>query len=478
MATTSLWRVTGRLDHLIDYVENPEKTSPSDLNKVLSYATAQQKTTRKAGESEPLLRQYVTGVNCSAATALSDMHRIKKRFNKLDGTLAYHGYQSFAPGETTPEIAHEIGVKLARQLWGDKYQVIVATHLDKESHLHSHFVINTVSFKDGIKFHRSSEDYRRMREASDALCREYGLSVITSRESKTKSYAEWEAEKNGQPTIRSMIRADIDRAIQASSTERMFYKTLREMGYDIQFLSESGAELKYPKLKPPGAKGWFRFHKLGEGYTPEEITYRVLQNYYRNLPFPEAEIKVGSEERRQAYKAITHKKARGLYALYLYYCYELHIIQRHPSSLKQVPFCMREDLLKMDRLDKQTQLLARTGIETDAQLQSYRANAQSQIEALTDQRRQLRNEFKRVQRQNDSAKATNITTQISDISARLKTLREEVKLCTEIEERTNRIRNALSQLRQENEIEEKETNENELLRRRSRAGREDDAERR
>lgn len=171
------------------------------------------------------------------------MQSTKKRFKKLDGTLAYHGYQSFAPGETTPEIAHEIGVKLARQLWGDKYQVIVATHLDKESHLHSHFVINTVSFKDGIKFHRENEDYRRMREASDALCREYGLSVITSRESKTKSYAEWEAEKNGQPTIRSMIRADIDRAIQASSTERMFYKTLREMGYDIKFLSESGAEL-------------------------------------------------------------------------------------------------------------------------------------------------------------------------------------------------------------------------------------------
>jgi len=335
-----------------------------------------------------------------------------------------------------------------------------------------------VSFKDGIKFHRSSEDYRRMRETSDALCREYGLSVITSKESKTKSYAEWEAEKTGQPTIRGMIRADIDRAIQASSTERMFYKTLREMGYDIQFLSESGAELKYPKLKPPGAKGYFRFHKLGEGYSPEEITYRILQNYYRNLPFPEEEIEAGNEQRRQAYKAITHKKAKGLYALYLYYCYELHIIQRYPSSVKRVPFCMREDLLKMDRLDKQTQLLARTGIETDAQLQSYRSDAKSQIEALIEQRRQLRNELKRVQRQNDSGKATDITVRIADISARLKSLREEVNLCAEIEERTNRIRNALSQLRQENEIDRKETNENELLRRRSGAGREDDAERR
>ena len=478
MATTSLWRVTGRLDHLIDYVENPEKTITADLTKVLSYATAQRKTTRKVDEDTPVLQQLVTGINCSKATALSQMQSTKKRFKKLDGTLAYHGYQSFAPGETTPEIAHEIGVKLARQLWGDKYQVIVATHLDKESHLHSHFVINTVSFKDGIKFHRSSEDYRRMREASDALCREYGLSVITSKETKTKSYAEREAEKTGQPTVRSMIRADIDRAIQSSSTERMFYKTLREMGYDIQFLSESGTELKYPKLKPPGAKGYFRFHKLGEDYSPEEITYRILQNYYRNIPFPEAEIEAGNEERRQANKTITHKKAKGLYALYLYYCYELHIIQRHPASLKRVPFCMREDLLKMERLDKQTQLLARTGIETDSQLQSYRADAQSQIDGLVDQRRLLRNELKRGQRQNEPEKAADISVRIAEISARLKSLREEVKLCTEIEERTDRIRNALSQLRQENEIEGKETNENELLRRRSGAGREDDAERR
>lgn len=165
MATTSLWRITGRLDHLIDYVENQEKTSPSDLNKVLSYATAQQKTACKTDEREPLLQQYVTGVNCSAATALTDMHRIKKRFNKLDGTLAYHGYQSFAPGEATPEIAHEIGIKLAQSLWGDKYQVIVATHLDKENHLHSHFVINSVSFLDGRKFYRSAQDYARMRES-------------------------------------------------------------------------------------------------------------------------------------------------------------------------------------------------------------------------------------------------------------------------------------------------------------------------
>lgn len=75
-------------------------------------------------------------------------------------------------------------MKLARQLWGDKYQVIVAMHLDKENHLHSHFVINTMSFQNGRKFYHSAQDYVRMCEESDAPCREYGLSVVTSKESK------------------------------------------------------------------------------------------------------------------------------------------------------------------------------------------------------------------------------------------------------------------------------------------------------
>ena len=473
MATTSLWRVTGRLDHLIDYVENPEKTSMDNLNRVLCYATAQHKT---ADESVPIQQQLVSGVNCIPSTALAEMQARKKKYGKDGGTLAYHGYQAFAEDEVTPTLAHEIGVELARHLWGDKYQVIVATHLDKESHIHSHFVINTVS-SNGIKFHRTKDDYRRMREVSDELCREYGLSVIAPKEARGMSYAEWEAEKNGEPTLRGLIRADIDRAIQGSSTERMFYQTLREMGYDIQFLTASGAELKYPKLKPPGAKGYFRFHKLGEDYTPEAITARILQNYYRDIPFPEEAFHAGQRARQEARLAVSHKKAKGLYALYLYYCYELHILRRHPASVKRVPFSMREDLRQMERLNQQTELLARNGIETDEQLRHYRSSTQSQIEAFTDQRRELRNELKRVQRQENPTKEAEITAQIAAISARLKNLREEVKLCTDIEDRTARIRNALTQLREENETERKENANDELFRRSRRSGPENDPER-
>ena len=171
MATTSIWRVKGWLGKVVIYVENPDKTSNpafveqkdlSDrqvqgLSDVIDYAANIEKT-QAADEQSEVLHSFVSGVNCHPSTARDEMIAVKKRFGKEDGTVAYHGYQSFAPGEATPEIAHEIGLKLAQRLWGDRYQVLVTTHLDKESHLHNHFVLNTVSFVDGIKYHRTAQD--------------------------------------------------------------------------------------------------------------------------------------------------------------------------------------------------------------------------------------------------------------------------------------------------------------------------------
>ena len=171
MATTSLWAIKGRLDHLISYVENPEKTklittNDKDLQtlwNVLSYTTRADKTEEKL---------YVSGINCIPAIAVEQMIITKKQFAKNDGRIAFHGFQSFKPSEVTPDIAHEIGMKFAKEMWGDRFQVVVSTHLDKE-HLHSHFALNSVSFLDGIKYDRSNAEYIRMRKISDRLCKEY-----------------------------------------------------------------------------------------------------------------------------------------------------------------------------------------------------------------------------------------------------------------------------------------------------------------
>ena len=143
MAVTSLWRVKGYIGKVLLYAENPDKTTTpetipvvKDLNRdsledVISYAGREEATNQ---------RQLVCGINCTAANARREMIDVKKQFGKEDGTIAYHGYQSFKEGEVTPEQAHQIGVALANELWGDRYQVLVATHLDKDSHIHNHFV--------------------------------------------------------------------------------------------------------------------------------------------------------------------------------------------------------------------------------------------------------------------------------------------------------------------------------------------------
>ena len=159
MAVTSIWRVNGWLGKVVVYVKNPEKTTNPEfyengdmterecqgLEDVISYAVSSHKT-QQVNEELDTLERFVSGINCNPSTAREEMIAVKKRFGKEDGTIAYHGYQSFAPGEATPEMAHKIGVELAQRLWGDRYQVVVATHLDKANHLHSHFVLNTVSF--------------------------------------------------------------------------------------------------------------------------------------------------------------------------------------------------------------------------------------------------------------------------------------------------------------------------------------------
>ena len=275
MATTSIWRVKGWLGKVVIYVENPDKTEnpafyerqdmtdrqAQGLFDVIDYAVNSEKT-QTADEATEVMQQFVSGVNCHPATAREEMIAVKKRFGKEDGTVAYHGYQSFAPGEATPEMAHEIGVKLAQQLWGDKYQVIVATHLDKDSHLHNHFVANTVSFLDGLKYHRTEKDYYEMQKASDNLCREYGLSVIENpQRGKSRQYGEWRAEQEGRPTWRGLIRAEMDEVIRQSMTERQFFDNLRKRGYEVKV----GKDIS---VRPPGKERFVRLERnFGEDYS-------------------------------------------------------------------------------------------------------------------------------------------------------------------------------------------------------------------
>ena len=153
MATTKIWKVDTHLRRVIEYAENAEKTSNPQWSKsdyqtmrdVMDYAMDDFKTEEQF---------FVTGLNCEAGFARDQMMITKRRYKKTGGILAWHGYQSFVQGEVNAATAHEIGVKLASELWPD-FEVIVATHLNTKCY-HNHFVLNSVSFIDGCKYHHSN----------------------------------------------------------------------------------------------------------------------------------------------------------------------------------------------------------------------------------------------------------------------------------------------------------------------------------
>ena len=460
MAVTSIWPIKGRVDKVINYVRNPEKTIETGHEALASLHVIDDVVEYAADEVKTERRSYVSCLNCREDTAAEQFVETKQLWGKMGGRVCYHGYQSFKAGEVNAETAHEIGVKLASELWGDRFEVVVATHCNT-GHYHNHFVINSVSLEDGRKFYNSPADYARMREVSDRLCREYAISVIENPRGRTKDYTEWQAEHDGSPTFRGTIRADIDRAILASTTERGFFQVLAKMGYQFKIRGKGGAPLKYPALKPPGAKGYFRFHKLGDNYALEQIRNSILRNIQKQDPFPKL---THHPPRRCRLRGKSQKKVTGLRALYFRYCYELHIIVKQPASEKRVSFFLREDVTKLKRLDAETRLLGKNHIETITDLTQYQKTVLAEIDSLTAQRQELRKELRRLVRKGNSADIGAAKDKINAISNRLRGLRKEVVLCDDIAQRSGQIRENTERLITRKEFNRKEKSKDELFR--------------
>ena len=434
MAVTSIWPIKGRASRIISYVRNPEKTveeyyteaaAMHAIDGVVVYAADELKTERRA---------YVTCLNCTEDRASADFIHTKDYWDKGGDRVCYHGYQSFRTGEVNAETAHAIGVELAKRLWGERFEVVVATHCNTDNY-HNHFVINSVSFRDGKHFYNSHEDYRRMREESDRLCREYGLSVIEQPKQGGKNYGLYAAEQNGKPTHSQMIQADIDRAIAASLTKQEFFQTMREMGYTITTHGTSGTPLKHPKLTPPDAGKNYRFDTLGEDYSLERIWERIYENTRRTPAFAEPRPIQGILIQKRTFKMTRKpaKKLTGLRALYFKYCVLLGTVKNHPERIQRPSYLLREDVLKLDRYIAKAKLLIDNKIETVADLQAYREGLQESAAQLTAERQDLRNALKRAERADDEPAKRDCAAQIKHVSTSLRKVRKEAMLCDEIE---------------------------------------------
>lgn len=445
MAVTSLWRIKGAVNKVIIYAENPAKTTfygdnietnldtskPENvLNAVIDYAERETATEQK---------KLVSGINCDPKKADIEMMRVKNQFGKPGGTIAYHGYQSFSQGEVDAETAHLIGCRLAEELWGERYQVVVATHLDKESHIHNHFVINTVSFVDGIKFHRTNEDYRNMQKVSDKLCKEYGLNIIYNPKHEKKSYVEYKAEKNGDLTKNEIIRRDIDEVLKRSSTQGQFINEMKMLGYTFDF-SHKYTTISHPSFSKPR-----RLKTLGENYSPGMIAETISRNWSRIIvPYeeqdnPEDLFFDGDRNNNLVFQ--NHQ------TVYVHFVMGLTVVKDRGDYNRELQRWLADDIIKFDKRVEEQNLLLDNNLYTDDDVLDFKEKILKELSELTENRRILRNELKKAVRAEDEDKQRTLKSDISTISNRLELIRKQLKICDRITDNEPRIENRLQQIR-------------------------------
>lgn len=432
MATTKIWAVKDNLKRVLEYASNPDKTENKSLDdyefkglaNVIEYTTNDLKTEKQL---------YVSGVNCDVNHVYEQMSLTKKAAHKEDGVLAFHCYQSFKEGEVTPETAHAIGVELAKKMWGDDFEVLVTTHLDKK-HFHNHFVVNSVSWTTHKRFLNKHIDYHNFRTLSDELCRQYALSVVGNPK-KGSPYSAWLAEKQKLPTKRTLIIDDVERAINNSRTFTQFVKELKSNGYEVK------ANVKHIAIKSPGAPRFFRLYKISRDgkYSEENIRERILSNTL----FADGPIKSRTVKLHYKGNIKKQKKLTGIKALYYHYMYLMGVIPNHAPN--RVHFLLKEDLRYMDKITKEVSLLGKEKINTLEELNQKEDEVKERIDKLVKERRCLYNKVKRSRNLETKEK---LQIDISTLSNEIKELRKEVRLYEGIKERSVKMKAKLEQVKQ------------------------------
>ncbi len=218
----------------VKFISDRKMQSRAGLSFILNYCQRKEKTT--LGE-----RQLVSGINCLPASCYEEFVSTKLFYSKDSGRMFYHLLQSFSPDEDiSPETAHEIAVKFASEQFKG-YEVLVATHVDRK-HIHSHFIINSVNSDTGNKYHADKDEIQKLRDASDKLCLEYGLTVVVPvrREVKPMSAAEYRSADKCQ-SWKVALAIAIDDAMQYAKSKQNFIEIMEESGYQVRWSDERKA---------------------------------------------------------------------------------------------------------------------------------------------------------------------------------------------------------------------------------------------
>ena len=430
MAVTKIWPVRGRIEQLIAYAINPKKTDKdlwagdAGLEDVIGYAANSEKTEKQ---------YYVSGINCAPETAAEEFRMVKRQFQKQGGIICYHGYQSFAAGEATPEEAHMIGVELADRFWGKEYQVIVTTHLNTKC-LHNHFVINSVSFVHGRRCRQTK--WRELKEVSDEICRQHQKSVIETTVGKGIPYPLAKAEKNGGPSRLNLARAALDEALSQCGNLKELQKRLKAQGYEL----DANPSRKYWTIRQPNWKRSIRLIRMGKTYDKEAILQKLIENQSK-LRLGMKNLQAGRSYCRKKVKTPKHK-VRGLRGRYLHYCYRLGVFRKKQSP-GRVHCLYRDDLLKLNNITAEARLLCAKRIESAEELFSYQEKLESEVKELCVERKKLYNETRRVGL--TAEEKSNIAKERAALTEAIRTCRRKLHLCENIMVRSEHLKEIMNQ---------------------------------
>ena len=402
MAVTKFLTRKTRLDIIIKYIMNGEKTEKM---------------------------MYVSGVNCRPDTAIFEMQDTKKRFDKEDGIISYHLIQSFDGKEISPKKCHELGLQYAKELFGDDFQFVVATHLNTDN-VHNHIVINSVSFKSGNKFYSNRETKDFIRITSDFICRENGLSVIKT-PWKNKGYYKLYAKNN---PYMQLVKKDIDEAITISYSYKGFVSKLEAKGYYVSENEDTGLIIgrdeSFQVVRPQ--------ELFGDNYTKDKIRYRIENKSYNQVYIPKKRYKMSIEEYNKFKQKQREYQLRELPALYILICLLLRI-DPLPEKIElnnyRVPITkeMKISLKHLESLSQQAILLYKNKINNLEELKSYIYNLEEKVRILKSKRENI---WRKRSKETNPEIKEKITYEIGVLRDLIKKTNKDIVNCYEIENRT------------------------------------------
>ena len=399
------------------------KTIKSNLQAVINYGKNGDKTDNGV---------LVSSVNCSVNTAYEEMALTKKFFHKEDKTLGYHIIQSFKGNEVSPKTANQIGKELAEELWGDKYQVIICTHINKEN-VHNHLILNSVSFIDGKKYHNSNSEIAFMKEASDNLCIKYRLSLVnTPRAEKERAFRQNYIDYfNRRDEKMQKIITDIDEAIKTARRYSDFKLTLKAKCYEK--IKDTG---KYLSLKTPYYSRNVRIDRVfGEKYSVQGIKERI---YYKE----KEKIPVANLNKKYYRKVYTGPKINrfllktsSFYRLYVHYLYFFGKLPSKNQYKELTPEYYKQKR-KNNMIFEEINFLARNSFKSVNDVGIYRDNLENQLPELKWKRELLWRKHKTAN-ENDKA---NVLKEINTLTDKIDTIQAQKKACNRIIDRYTGIR--------------------------------------